>query len=199
MPPEPPKDVQKAVVDKGASCSTALWQTLSTLSGVVALQCSATTLEIVEASRRAFEIWGSSALRSSSNASLLPHLVFDDRSATWLRQEVDTRVRNSSSFWLRELGCLEFRGKNGTPFDSVVIVVYLPKEQDNVASVVVIIEPMEEDHPRKSSRCSSANVDNWDHHTTSSTGRGLPYHGQYDASSTASSEIGPNDSVSNVF
>lgn len=186
----------------GTSISTVIWQVVATLRGVVALQCSTAQLQIKEASRRAFEIWGSSSLRSAGS-SVLQSLVFDERSANWLRQEIAQRIQLSDSFWIRQLGCLEFRSKSGVAFDSVVIAAHLPRETEhgNDASVVVIVEPMDDDKP----------VNKWggDYGRQSSVesshsgrprmigGTGQLY--GHDVSSTTSSEIGPNDSISNVF
>jgi len=170
------------------SSQSMIWQITSAISGITALFCNAETLQILDASKKAFMMWGSSALRSST---LVAH-IFNQDAGAWLQTEISG---SRQSFWLREFGYMEFRSKLGSPFDSSVKCARLPEEpqQGLEAAVLVIVEPLEEETNQKpgppqripgqrgvgsrvSSRCGALSV----------------------ASSVRSEDITANDSVSNV-
>jgi len=177
-----------------------VWQTISSMSGATALLCNAQNLNIMDASKKAFSMWGSSALRGSSLASL----VFDETTASWLQSELTcsapafvTPGTSVQGFWLRELGCVEFRSKLGSAFDSSVTCARLPDEPPNrPAVVVVIVEPLQEEQqmPRAGGGVRNQPVQNFSTQNRPVYRRGAPSI----ASSVHSEDITANDSVSNV-
>lgn len=198
-PPDPPGGSGGALACAGApavECQAVLWQVLSAMRGVTALICSSESLQILDASKKAFSMWGSAALRGSS----LFTLVFDQATASWLKMEITAPAApaflnpgGSSGFWLRELGCVEFRSKLGSAFDSQVICARLPEEPRNArpAAMLVIVEPMEEEK-RAPDSVQKHQPQQFFARTAYQRGPASR------ASSVASEDITANDSVSNV-
>mmetsp|Transcript_93260 Transcript_93260/g.301651 ORF Transcript_93260/g.301651 Transcript_93260/m.301651 type:complete len:1029 (-) Transcript_93260:164-3250(-) len=177
-----------------AACQAIVWQIISAMSGVTALMCAQDTLMITEASKKAFTMWGSVALRGSSMCSL----AFDQASATWM-EDVLTSGKNpgfgaqnlTPGFWLRELGCIEFRSKLGSAFDSSVTCAGLPEEKGRPASIIVIIEPLEREEQQHRGGFNGLQA-------PPNVGRRHRYGAPSVASSVHSEDITANDSVSNV-
>lgn len=183
--------------DSVPSLQLAMWQMMSAMRGVTALLCHSEGLRIVDATKKACTLWGSAVLRGSTLASL----VFDDLTASWLRREITVpgvADRSNGGYSLRSIGCVEFRNKLGSAFDSSVICARLPHETSlgKEAVVIVVVEPMEEEefhgrgHPKKTSVASSQQ---WPQRGSFRPGppSGVP--------SIASEDITANDSVSNIL
>merc|ERR1719222_1372149 len=112
--------------------------------------CATSDLQIIEASKKACVVWGSSQLLGQSLLSLLPH----QSGAAWLKRACETHQkladveqRGVPGFLMRDLGCLEFQNKAGNPFDLSVLMVHLPEEPrcSKQKSLLVILQPMEEE------------------------------------------------------
>jgi len=178
------------------SCQAMIWQIVNTMGGVAALFCSDEALTINDASKKSFAMWGSSSLRGAS----LYSLVFDQGMAGWLKSELATpsgpaflNPTNMSNFWVRELGCVEFRSKLGSAFDASVTCVRLPEEVQyaRAGAILVIIEPVAEEQQQTRMR---------QQHPSQQMARGMVYRrGPASTTSSVHSEdITANDSVSNV-
>mmetsp|Transcript_145248 Transcript_145248/g.465362 ORF Transcript_145248/g.465362 Transcript_145248/m.465362 type:complete len:1009 (+) Transcript_145248:40-3066(+) len=177
------------------STQAIIWQVISTLGGVAALFCADETCMISDASKKAFAMWGSATLRGAS----LYSLVFDKSMASWLKSELSAPAMSpfmkpgaSNEFWLRELGCVEFRSKLGSAFDASVTCARLPEEpaQGRQAAILVVIEPVAEEQQQMRMRSQPAPA--------------MPSNLAYRrgpasiTSSVHSEDITANDSVSNV-
>jgi len=183
--------------DNRNSLQEIIWQVLSAIRGVTALLCSSDSLKILDASKKAFSLWGSAALRGSSLFSL----IFDQATASWLKMEITTTITPAFAapgtcpgFWLRELGCVEFRSRLGSALDSQVICVRLPEEPRlaRPSAMLVIVEPMQEEARQEKQEMRGNSQQHFFaraayQHTTSSR-----------APSVTSEDITANDSVSNV-
>jgi len=131
----------------GGNAQLMIWQVVNTMSNVTALLCNATSLKVLEASEKAFSLWGSSAIRGAT----LTSLVYEQATAAWLQSELTAqlpafgaRTAGVEGFWLRELGCVEFRSKLGSEFDSSVTCARLPEDGPlRPALVLVIVEPLQ--------------------------------------------------------
>jgi len=180
---------------EGHSTQAIIWQVISTLGGVAALFCADETCMISDASKKAYAMWGSATLRGAS----LYSLVFDKSMASWLKSELSAPAMSpfmkpgaSNEFWLRELGCVEFRSKLGSAFDASVTCARLPEEpaQGRQAAILVVIEPVEEEQQQMRMRSQPAPA--------------MPSNVAYRrgpasiTSSVHSEDITANDSVSNV-
>lgn len=169
-----------------------VWQILSSLKGLIAVKCSHESLSVKDATRRAFNLWGSSSLRS---ATLLTLVSVGD-GASWLKDEVDYWVQDNSSgngFLLQELGCLEFKDKTGQIFDAFTMCARLPETgPGSNAALVFILEPLD---VAETQMASPALQQMWNRPgPRSATQRS----GVARTPSVLSEDITANDSVSNV-
>merc|ERR1712187_683347 len=105
------------------SCQEASWQILISMSRVIALLCSNTDLKIKDASKLAFTIWGSSALRRGTLQNLLNQPTLG---ACVAKKVADASIDHCS---LINIGCLELWNRQGTTFDAMVTCALLPEEQ----------------------------------------------------------------------
>lgn len=190
--PAPPPQQSAGVSSQGT-----LWQILTSMRGVTALLCADDTLNIIDASKKAFAVWGSSNLRGYTLLSL----VYDESVALWLKQEIlcplgmgGAEVRNQSTYWQRELGSLEFRDKSGGPFDTSVICIRMPAEpmHSRSSAVLIILEPLVQPEAPQVQR----HIPN---HQVPRAASIIRRPGLRSAvSSVASEDISPFDSASNV-
>jgi hypothetical protein len=188
--------------EQKTSCQAAVWQVVAALRGVVAVQVAIADMRIKTASRRAFEVWGSATLCDPRAA--LSNLFFDAVSGTWFRNQIASRISACSDFWSQDVGCLEFCSKSGKTFDASIIVAHIPAETalGNEAALVVVIEPVESERrpPKGTSRHSRPGGVSGAY-GSSSVASSAQRQSNLDSegASFASSDIGPNDSISNVF
>jgi len=233
-----------APVGAAVPCQSIVWQILSMMSGVMAVFCTGEDLTIQDASRHAFSIWGSSGLRGASFLSL----IFDDAAREWIRNEmrfpicgaaaagnsggvtaargVNASNATAPEFLLRQLGCIEFRNRLGSCFDSSVFYARLPadcahSEVTNGPCVkppawVFVIEPLEQDeqgpshggvvHEPTGLHCGPSNLrgQNTNGAQAGALRQGGPETHRRRAASIASvssvrsDDINANDSISNV-
>eukprot|EP00927_Polykrikos_kofoidii_P022017 TRINITY_DN20671_c0_g1_i1.p1 TRINITY_DN20671_c0_g1~~TRINITY_DN20671_c0_g1_i1.p1 ORF type:complete len:1022 (-),score=273.92 TRINITY_DN20671_c0_g1_i1:48-2756(-) len=174
------------------SLQNTVWKICQSMGGLTAMLCGE-KLNILDASKRAFTMWGSAALRGSSFATL----IYDKAAADWLKAEIDDSSGlgapvPATEFWLRELGCVEFRSKLGSPFDSTVTCARLPaeKEHSKEATFLMILEPLED-----TQRPSAPPKQSWSSQYSQMSGsRRIGSR----PSSVISDDINPNDSVSQI-
>lgn len=117
---------------------------MNSMNGVVALLCCENATKIQEASKAAFGLWGSKAIRGAVLASLMA----DESMSSWMENEMSSSSSFGGScqlngFCIRELGFIEFRNKHLTTFDACVLVARLPAEAGiRPMASLVIIEPI---------------------------------------------------------
>jgi hypothetical protein len=176
----------------GPALQSTVWQIISGLRDVTAMIIGE-DLKILDASKKAFTVWGSVALRGKTAGSLLS----TEAAADWLKQELICPMRldfgagSSAGFWIRNFGCAEFRGKDGESFDCTVICAHMPQEQQQSGGkFLMVLEPL----------VAKAEQPQWQN--------AAPPHGKQSRlrsrrgadsnSSVHSDDITPGDSASNV-
>lgn len=130
------------------SCQNACWQILLHQPGIVALNCSAASLEILEASKSAYVVWGCHTLHGSSLLDLSEKSM-----RAWLQKRLEPNTSRaagastpgSSNFHLWQLPCVSFRDQTGVTFDSSVVCASLPAEPRHArcSAIIVIVDVME--------------------------------------------------------
>jgi len=179
------------------SLQAAVWQMINAMQGVTALLCNSETLKITDATKKACALWGSASLRGCTLASL----IFDDLTASWLRREVsDSSIpvgeSGDAGFTVRGIGCIEFRNKLGSTFDSSVLCARLPPEVSppKAPLLLLVVEPMdgEQMQERKKTHTPALSNSQWPHKGSFRT---EPSSG---VQSIVSDDITANDSVSNI-
>jgi hypothetical protein len=181
------------------SCQQAVWQILTFMPDLVALQCSAGDLEILDASKTAYVTWGSQALNGTSLVDLLP----DKTIASWLKKRLEPQpgLGDPSDFQLKQLPCVPLASKGSTR-DYSLTCACLPAEPQHCNGNVVIIiahtmeAPLRYESSKRAqpqgSEASSGN-DGRSESRRSRT-RGTP-----SGISVGSDDITANDSISNIL
>lgn len=174
-----------------------VWEVISSMQGVSALMCSHDSLEIMDASKKAFSVWGSAALRGQSLLSL----VFDSHTCSWLRAELEGAVSQSlmgpmsvsiPGFWVRVLTYVELRTRLGSALECTLTCFRLPQETARPPVIMAIVEPVAEASPQQTKAVTPQ------HHQLGGCSWGRSRGPGSSISSVASDDITANDSVSNV-
>eukprot|EP00928_Gymnodinium_smaydae_P013985 TRINITY_DN15071_c0_g2_i1.p1 TRINITY_DN15071_c0_g2~~TRINITY_DN15071_c0_g2_i1.p1 ORF type:complete len:912 (+),score=161.63 TRINITY_DN15071_c0_g2_i1:90-2825(+) len=135
------------------SCQESFWQLACAIQNTMALSCRARNFEIIDASKNAYVVWGSAALRGSQFPSLIP----DEGSREWLKQEISTYLlpngaQKSTGFGLRDMGNVEFRNKLGSLFDTSMLVAHVPAEpalgKESILLILVASAEKEKAHAK---------------------------------------------------
>jgi len=129
----------------GISVQNVCWQILTNMPTVVALHCSATSLDIMDASKSAYVVWGSRALHGSTLLDLLSERKMRD----WLQKRLEPLAQNGTKdkrFLLQQLPGVSFRDQTGVSFDSSFLCASLPEEPHHMKStaMLVIVDALED-------------------------------------------------------
>eukprot|EP00928_Gymnodinium_smaydae_P010943 TRINITY_DN14116_c0_g7_i1.p1 TRINITY_DN14116_c0_g7~~TRINITY_DN14116_c0_g7_i1.p1 ORF type:complete len:997 (-),score=207.98 TRINITY_DN14116_c0_g7_i1:88-3078(-) len=128
-----------------------IWHVVNSIEGVAALLCKGGEFNVCAATKKASMVWGSSALRSTTLASLF----YDRESLVFLRSELESGMESQGTeknipegFLVRDLGHIEMRNRLGAGFDASITCVKLPLQQgdrnvEKESFVVVIVSPVE--------------------------------------------------------
>jgi len=135
-PPASTAQPQENIIDH---CQYVCWQVLSLVNDVTALLCSSAGFEILEASKRACAIWGSTSLHGNSLLSL----VRSPQRAKWMETKLKETSQSTEvpGFAVKDMQCMEMQSKNGS-FDASVVVAHLPEEQGKAPTLVVFFEQL---------------------------------------------------------
>lgn len=127
---------------RSVSCQNACWRLVTSVSDLIALICSADSLQIQDASKQACKTWGSAALRGADLTSLLSCRRSEHQKL--LRGKINGLCALKTKFSVEEYGCMEMCGSaNRQPFDAQVICCHLPAEDELPAAVLVVFENLE--------------------------------------------------------
>lgn len=123
-----------------APCRYVIWRVVGLVNDSIALLCNSVDFEILEASKRAFSIWGSASLRGHS----LMSLVKSPMRASWMQskiREAKPGMGPVPKFMVKDLQCMELQSKEGT-FDASVVVAHLPDELGKPPSMLAIFQQL---------------------------------------------------------
>lgn len=178
------------------------WQTINSISCTVALLCSATSLDILDATKSAYVVWGSATIHSSSLLALLS----EQRMAAWLQKRLETLVQPSGGggrFLMQQLPCVAFRDQTGVSFDASFACASFPAEPNQMkpCSMLVIVEALEDPSWTRSGHRGSHSEVSSESGGTGSIDRSRRRQKQGNASSNSqvSDDITAQDSISQVI
>jgi hypothetical protein len=174
----------------GVSCQHVCWQILSAAPDIVALHCSAASLEIIDATKDAYMAWGSRMLHGTSLLDLLSENQMRHR----LEKQLEPLRQTSTRQRIVHAAAL-VRYKTGAVVDSSLTCVSLPAEphNTNMAAVFVIVDTLPQTALSETSLESASDSMNKPRKRTS-------YRTQQSSSlSQCSDEIAPSDSISQVL